>query len=219
MAMRTYGDGCGIAHALDLVGERWALLIVRELLLGPKRFTDLRAGLPNASPNVLAQRLRELEAGLVVERRKLPPPASSWVYELTGWGRDLEPVVRAFGLWAVRSPTFPRDVPYSADSLVLALGTLFDAEAAGDLRATYELRMDESSFHVRIADGRLELGRGPAAGADATVETDTATLGALLWNGRDLAEAERAGDVAIQGDRDAVARFAALFPRPEPVAA
>src|SRR5215204_4140654 len=87
--MRTYDDGCAAAHALDLIGERWALLVVRELLLGPKRFTDLRAGLPNASPNVLAQRLRELEAAGIVRRRKLPPPAASRVYELTEWGQDL----------------------------------------------------------------------------------------------------------------------------------
>jgi DNA-binding HxlR family transcriptional regulator len=214
---RTYGDGCGIAHALDLVGERWALLIVRELLLGPKRFTDLRGGLPNASPNVLAQRLRELEQALVVRRRKLPPPASSWVYELTEWGRELEPAVRAFGLWAVRSPSFPRGVPFGTDSLVLALGSFFDADGAAGLRADYELRLDESSFRVRIANGELELGRGPAAEPDAIVETDAGTLGAILWEGRDLDEAVRAGDIAIEGDRDAVRRFVALVPQPAPL--
>src|SRR5882724_9674006 len=96
---RSYGDPCGIARALDLVGERWALLVVRELVLGPKRFTDLRAGLPNLSPDVLAQRLRELERAGVALRRKLPPPAGSWVYELTDWGRELEPVVLALGRW------------------------------------------------------------------------------------------------------------------------
>src|SRR3954447_1517413 len=216
--MRTYGDGCGIAHALDLVGERWALLVVRELLLGPKRFTDLRAGLPNASPNVLAQRLRELEQALVVQRRKLPPPASSWVYELTEWGRDLEPGIRALGLWAVRSPAFPHDVPISTDSVVLALGSFFDADAAEDLSACFELRLDESSFRVRIADGGLELGRGPVGDADAVIETDAGTLGGLLWDGRDLDAAVRAGDVAVKGDRRAIDRFLELFPQPEPVA-
>ena len=216
--MRTYGDGCGIAHALDLVGERWALLIVRELLLGPKRFTDLRGGLPNASPNVLAQRLRELEDATVVRRRKLPPPASSRVYELTEWGRELEPVIRSFGLWAVRSPTFPHGAPVGTDSLVLALGTFFDAEAAGDLDASYELRLDESRFRVRIADGRLELARGTPGDADAIVETDALTLAAILWGDRDLGDAERAGEVKLEGDRRAVARFVTLFPQPEPLA-
>src|SRR3954449_5630116 len=102
--MRTYGDGCAIAQALDLIGERWALLVVRELLLGPKRHTDLRSGLPNASPNVLSQRLAELEAAGIVKRRKLPPPAGARVYELTGWGRELEPVVTGLGHWAARAP-------------------------------------------------------------------------------------------------------------------
>src|SRR5436189_5833106 len=101
---RTYGESCAASHALDLVGERWALLIVRELLLGPKRFTDLRAGLPAISPNVLTQRLEELERAGVLRRRKLLPPAGAWVYELTEWGLDLEPVIIALGRWGARSP-------------------------------------------------------------------------------------------------------------------
>src|SRR3954465_13630044 len=107
--MRTYGDGCAIARALDVVGERWALLVVRELLLGPKRFTDLKRGLPNSSPNVLSERLRELERSGVVKRGKLPPPAGSQVYELTDWGRELEGIVVSLGRWASRSPSPPGD--------------------------------------------------------------------------------------------------------------
>src|SRR5918998_1860577 len=118
---RTYDDGCAAAHALDLVGERWALLVVRELLLGPKRFTDLRAGLPHASPNVLTERLRELEAVGVVVRRKLPPPAASRVYELTDWGRELEGVIISLGRWGARSPSKPREAQLSIDSLILSL--------------------------------------------------------------------------------------------------
>src|SRR3954452_14710840 len=94
---RSYGEACRFAHALDVVGERWALLVVRELLLGPKRFTDLRRGLPNASTSILTERLRELEQGGVVRRRKLPPPAGASVYELTDWGRELEPIVTQLG--------------------------------------------------------------------------------------------------------------------------
>ncbi len=109
--MRTYGDGCGIAHALDIVGERWALLVVRELLLGPKRFVDLRGGLPGASTNVLSQRLRQLEQAAIVQRRKLPPPAGSSVYELTDWGRELKPMLLSLGTWAARSPVVPRGRP------------------------------------------------------------------------------------------------------------
>jgi DNA-binding HxlR family transcriptional regulator len=157
--MRTYGDGCGIAHALDLVGERWALLVIRELLLGPKRFTDLRDGLPNASPNVLSQRLRELEQGGIVRRRKLAPPAGSWIYELTAWGRELKPIVISLGAWAIRSPSFPRGAPVGSDSVILALSTFFDAGAAGDLDARYELRMGENTFDVRVADRTIEVDR------------------------------------------------------------
>src|SRR5690242_5360373 len=113
---RSVSDGCGIAHASDLLGQRWALLVVRELLLGPKRFTDLRAGLPDISPNVLGQRLRELEESGILRRRRLAPPAAAQVYELTRWGRGLEPAVLALGSWASRSPSFPLGAPMGADS-------------------------------------------------------------------------------------------------------
>src|SRR3954451_12627582 len=136
---RTYGESCAAAHALDLVGERWALLVIRELVLGPKRFTDLRAGIPHASPNVLAQRLRELEGNGIVRRRKLPPPAASQVYELTEWGRDLEPVIVALGRFGSRSP-LPRAEGMSVDSYVMAMKTLFDPTAAGDLNGVFGLR-------------------------------------------------------------------------------
>src|SRR5947209_18591269 len=121
---RSYRDPCGIARGLDVVGERWALLVVRELLLGPKRFTDLRAGLPHLSPDVLSQRLRELEQSGVVRRAKLPPPAGSRVYELTEWGRELEPVVLGLGRWAsALAPFPPGHGELGVDSLVLALKT------------------------------------------------------------------------------------------------
>jgi DNA-binding HxlR family transcriptional regulator/putative sterol carrier protein len=216
--MRTYGDGCGIAHAMDLVGERWALLVVRELLLGPKRFTDLRGGLPNASPNVLAQRLRELERAGIVQRRRLPPPAGSSVYELTDWGRELQPIVLALGGWAVRSPSFPEDAPVGVDSVALALTSLFDPDAADGFNAVLELRLGEDRFRIRIAGGRIELARGEADDPDAIIETDVDTLRAVLWQGDQLAEALRAGDIRIAGDRRAVTRFVGLFPQPEPAA-
>ena len=217
--LRTYGDGCGIAHALDLVGERWALLVVRELLLGPKRFTDLRGGLPTASTNVLSQRLRELEQAGIVRRRKLPPPAGSSVYELTDWGRELKPIVLSLGTWAVRSPSFPDDAPVGTDSVVLALGTFFDADAAGDLSARYELRLDDNTFHVTITGGTIELDRGPAQDPDAIIETDPVTLSAVIWNGRELTDALRTGDLRIDGDRGVVEHLLGLVPKPDPVPA
>lgn len=215
---RSYNDGCAAAHALDLIGERWALLVVRELLLGPKRFTDIRAGVPNASPNVLAQRLRDLEASGVVRRRKLPPPAASRVYELTDWGRDLEPVIISLGRWGVRSPSKPRDAELGTDSLILSLRTMFDPEATDGLSASYELRLGEDFFRAEVADGRFEIERGVADEPDAIIETDAATMTALVYEGRQLAEALRSGDVRIEGDRQAVERLLTLFPLPEPAA-
>jgi DNA-binding HxlR family transcriptional regulator len=216
---RTYDDGCAAAHALDLVGERWALLVVRELLLGPKRFTDLRAGLPGVSPNVLAQRLRELESGGVVRRSKLPPPAASRVYELTEWRLDLEPVVVSLGHWGARSPSRSRDAALGVDSLVLSFRTMFDLRAAEGLEASYELRLGEDSFRAEVADGRFEIIRGSAEQSDAIVEAeDAAVLRALVYEGRDLDEVLRSGDVRIEGDRQAVASFLTLFPLPEPAA-
>ena len=216
--MRTYCDGCAAAHALDIIGERWALLVVRELLLGPKRFTDLRAGLPAVSPNVLAQRLRELERAGVLRRRKLPPPAASKVYELTEWGMELEPVIVRLGRWGARSPSKPRDAALGVDSLVLSFRTMFASHAAEGLRASYELRLGEDVFVAVVDDGRFEIARGSAQKPDATIETDAATLAALVYEGRDLAEALRAGEVKIEGDEAAVERFVRLFPLPEPAA-
>ena len=216
--MRTYCDACAAAHALDLVGERWALLVVRELLLGPKRFTDLRAGLPGVSPNVLAQRLRELEQAGVVRRRKLPPPAASRIYELTDWGMELEPVIIGLGRWGARSPSRPRDAAIGVDSIVLALRTMFDARAADGLKASYELRLGEDSFRAVVSDGRFEVVRGSAERTDATIETDPGTLAALVFEGRKLDEALRSGDLNLEGDKQAVERFLTLFPLPEPAA-
>jgi DNA-binding HxlR family transcriptional regulator len=211
---RKYGDRCGVARALDLIGERWALLVVRELLLGPKRFTDLRAGLPHVSPDVLSQRLRELERDGIVQRRTLAPPAGSRVYELTDRGMELEPVILALGRWGSGAPFPPGDARLGVDSAILALRTLFDPAAADGLNATYELRLGDQRFHARVADGRLEVARGSAEDPDASIDTDTGTLSALLWHGRRLPEALRASDIAIEGSRPAAERFLRLFPLP-----
>ena len=213
---RTYDDGCAAAHALDLVGERWALLVVRELLLGPKRFTDLKSGLPHASPNVLAQRLRDLEAAGVVRRRKLPPPAASRIYELTEWGLDLEPVIIALGRWGVRSPTKPPDAELGVDSLILSFRTMFDPDRAGGLDARYEFRLGENSFRAEVAAGRLEIERGSLGAPDATVEANAGALAAVVYGDLELGGALESGDLRIEGDRTLVERFLALFPLPEP---
>jgi len=211
---RTYGDRCGVARALDLVGERWALLVVRELLLGPKRFTDLRAGLPHVSPDILAQRLRELEDTGIVRRGTLPPPAGSRIYELTERGHELEPVVIALGRFGSVAPFPPGEAEIGVDAVVIALKSLFAPGAADGLSATYELRLGEQRFRVRVADGGIDVARGGAEAPDATIETDPGTLATVLWHGRKLDEARRAGDVAIAGDGKAVKRFLGLFPLP-----
>jgi DNA-binding HxlR family transcriptional regulator/putative sterol carrier protein len=216
MGKRSYGDACRFAYALDLVGERWALLVVRELLLGPKRFTDLRRGLPNASPNILSERLRELEQGGVLHRRKLPPPAAVQVYELTEWGRGLEPVVTQLGAWGARSPIPPEQREIGADSIVLALRSLFDREAAAGLDASYELRLDGEPFAVTVAGGELDLGRGEAVEPAVAIDTEPATLAALLAGQLPLAQALASGAAHIKGSTKEARRFLALFPMPEP---
>jgi DNA-binding HxlR family transcriptional regulator len=215
--MRSYDDPCGIARGLDLIGERWALLVVRELLFGPKRFTDLHHGLPTASQNVLSQRLRELEDSGVVRRRRLGPPAAAWVYELTEWGRDLEPVLFHLARWGSRGPLSSGN-ELSADALMFALKTSFDAEAAAGMRAAYEIRLGDDRFHARIADGRLELARGDADRPDAVLDTDPATLRSLVFGGEKLETARREGRVRLEGDERAAARLVTLFPRPAPAA-
>src|SRR5919198_5947682 len=214
MGKRSYGDRCGIARALDVVGERWTLMIVRELLLGPKRFTDLRAGLPGLSADVLSQRLREMEAAGTVRRDTLPPPAASKVYELTPRGQALEPVVLELGRWGSAVPFAPGDATFSADALVIALKTLFDPAAAAGVDARYALRLDGQAFDVRVAGGRLEVGRGSAQAPDATIEADPAALAAVLWRGRPLPpDADAAdADVSVTGSRRAARRFLRLFP-------
>jgi DNA-binding HxlR family transcriptional regulator len=213
---RSYGDPCGVARGLDLVGERWALLIVRELLFGPRRFTDLRSGLPGASPNVLSQRLDDLEAAGVVQRRKLAPPAASWVYDLTDWGRELEDVLIGLGRWGSRARLMPA-AELSARALMLALKTTFDPAAAGQRRVLVELRLGEERFSASVENGRIALAAGGAERPDAVIEASAPVLRDLVFGGRPAGAAERAGDLLLTGDRQAALRFLGLFPRPQPV--
>jgi len=204
---RTQLDGCGIAHASDLLGQRWALLVVRELLLGPKRFTDLRAGIPDISPNVLGQRLRELEESGIVARRRLAPPAAVQVYELTEWGRQLEPAVLALGRWASGAPSFPRDAEMGPDSLVLALKSTFDPAKAGGLEASYELLLGEIPFDISVRGGVFEAARGEAVDPDATIRSDPSTIAGIVFGGNRLGNAVKAGDLAVEGSRQSVTRL------------
>src|SRR5690349_12444802 len=162
MTRRPYHQVCGLAHALELVGERWALLVVRDLVLGPKRFTDLRRGLPRIPTNILSARLKELEDAGIVRRRLLPRPAAGVAYELSEYGQELEDVVLRLGLWGARSLGNPRPEDIvTTDSLILALRATFSPEAAGDLRATYELRLGPVVVHASVDRGTLQAGEGP----------------------------------------------------------
>jgi DNA-binding HxlR family transcriptional regulator len=222
MTMRTYGQYCGVARALELVGERWALLVVRDLVLGPRRFTDLQRGLRRIPTNVLSSRLKELEEAGVIERRALPRPASGVVYELTEYGRRLEPIVVDLLLWGMESLGDPRpEDSFSGNSFLLGLRVAFQPRAARGLDVTYEIRMADSVFNVRVANGRLELADGPADQADLTIETDLG-LGALLRGEITAAEARKRKVVKLRGDAAMLDRFADVFrlpaaaSRPEP---
>jgi DNA-binding HxlR family transcriptional regulator len=215
---RPHVDGCAAAHTLDLVGERWALLVAREMMVGPRRFTDLRKGIPDISANVLSQRLHDLEEIGVVKRRKLPPPAASHVYELTEWGYELEPVLQSLGRWGSRSPAMPHDGELSLTSFILAMRTMFSPEAAKGLRATYELRLSEESFRAKVAGGRFEIEPGEPKDPDATIHApDHESLAHVIFGDRSLAEMELSREIEVEGNKRAAARFVEVFPLPDPV--
>lgn len=193
--MRSYADACGIARALDVVGERWALLVVRELVLGPQRFSDLRRALPAASSNLVADRLRELRSRGVVGRRRLPPPAASQVYELTEWGRELEPIVLALGDWGLRVPPPPEPTTLSPTSVLLYLRSSIDPGSR-----TYRVELDDRVWTIRAAAGEVVVEPGEPAHADGSIRTDPKTLNSLLDDPAGLPAAVAAGTVEVSGD-------------------
>jgi DNA-binding HxlR family transcriptional regulator len=213
--VRSYGDACPIARGLDVVGERWALLVVRELLFGPRRFSDLRRGLPGASSNLVADRLRELEGRDVIRRRKLPPPAGSWVYELTERGRRLEPVLLALGEWGADIPRPPEPVALSATSVLLYLCTAGRPDP-GAPRATYRIEFRERAgdgrpasvevWTVRTGDGRIDVEAGEPPHADAGISTDPLAFNDLL------AEPSTLDAFDVTGDREALRRLVHAIP-------
>jgi len=211
MPARRYDDPCGIARALDVVGDRWALLIVRELIFGPKRFGQLRDGLRGMSPNVLSQRLRDLEDGGVLRRDILDPPAGVAVYELTARGRALEPILLELGRWGSGEP-LPPDGELSASAVLLALKTVFDPAAA--VAGTFAVRIDGDWFGLTIADGSIGVAHGRVEQPAVTIETDAETLRSVAFGREPLAAAERDGRLTVHGDRGLAERFARMFPVP-----
>lgn len=213
--MRSYGDPCGVARALDVLGRRWSPLVVRELLLGAKRFSDLAAGLPGVSPNVLDARLRELMAADLLIRVPLGPPARGLGYELTERGRELEPVLLALARWGARQP-LPDGGELSPDALVLALRTTFDPAATADLALQLDLRLDADRLTVDLDGGQLTIRRGAAPDPTVTAATATPTLRGLVFGGRSLASAAAAEEISVEGDRPGFERFLSAFTRPGP---
>ncbi len=210
-APRRYGDPCGIARALDVVGDRWALLVVRELIFGPKRFLQLRDGLHGISPNVLSQRLRDLEDAGLVRHEMLEPPASVAVYELTPRGRALEPVLLELGRWGSQEPVITAH-ELSVSALLVALKTVFDPACAAD--ATYALRVDGQWFGLTVAGRSIDITPGRPQQPTVTFDTGAATLRAVAFGREPVTEAERDGRLTVHGDRAAAERFTQMFPAP-----
>jgi DNA-binding HxlR family transcriptional regulator len=201
---RPYGDGCAIAHAAELVGERWALLVVRELLLGPKRFADLQRGLPKVSPTVLSQRLRELEGSGVLCRRRLGPPASVSVYELTDWGLELEPIVMALARWSSRSAALDREAELSADSLILHMRARYDPRAGTTAPGRYVIRLGDDQFTLEVSGDAVTTSRGGHGEPRGVLDTTTPTLTAVLRGGVSFEQARARRRMQLEGDADAV---------------
>jgi DNA-binding HxlR family transcriptional regulator len=211
VAARSYHQFCGFARALELVGERWALLVVRDLILGPKRFNELRQGLPRIPSNILAARLKELEQVGIVRRRVLPRPATGVVYELTPYGAELEDIVLRFGRWGAKSLGDPQpDDMLTVDSLTLALMATFDADAARGVQVSYELNVGPVTIHARVADGALDVRPGPLAGADLVIHAGP-VFKRLIARELTPAEALSSGSVRIEGDVRDLERFVELF--------
>lgn len=219
MLKRRYEDACGTALALEFVGERWALLIIRELLLGPRRFGEIRAGLPGLSANVLTQRLQGLEADGIVVREKLPPPASVQVYALTPWGYEVEPVVMAMGRWALRSPQHDPSLPFSRVSLMLALRMLLLPDRAAGWTGRIGFRLGEEAYRVTVADGALAVDRGTLADSEAVFVGEPNDLLPVLFGTMPLAIALAEGRFAVEGDTARAADFATLFLLPPRIGA
>ena len=211
-AKRNYDDACGTAHGLELIGERWALLVLRELMLGPRRFSELKADLPGISANVLTQRLAELEERGLVVRRRLPPPASVQVYEATEWGLEAEPIVQVLGRWAARSPRHDPTLPISGVSILLSFRTMLDPAKSRDMDATIGFRFGDMDYVARLHDGTIAVTRGETHGCDVVFTAAPSALGAVVYGGAPM------DSIGVAGDKALAHRFTTLFPLPPKVA-
>jgi DNA-binding HxlR family transcriptional regulator len=210
MPKRSYGQFCGIARALEIVGERWAFLIVRDLLGGPKRYTDLRRGLKRIPTNILATRLRELEENGVIQRRLLPRPSSSVVYELTPHGRELEDVLLRLGRWGAKSLPVPDEGPRYVDPAFRALRSAFRPEAAADLEAGFEIRFGAFIIHASVDRGAVTVDEGPLDSPDLIIDA-RGSITPLLMGLESAEDSLQSGRIAVSGDLELFERFVEIF--------
>ena len=208
---RRYEDACGLAHALDLLGERWAMLVLRELAYGPRRFSELRSDLSGISANVLTQRLTELEARGLVRKTKLPPPASVQVYEATQWGLEAVPVIASLGRWAARSPLHDPTLRMSHVSVLMSLQTLISPERAEGFKGRICFRLGDANYVATVADGRLDVDRRNADDCDVTFTGTPSEIAAVIHGGAPFETIRVEGDMALAN------RFRTLFPLPSKV--
>lgn len=210
MTKRRYVDGCALAHALDLIGERWALLVIRELTYGPKRFSDLRTTLPDIGPSVLSSRLSALTENAIISVRQLPAPAASRVYELTEWGAELMPAMQALGRWGARSPTRPRD-PMSVAAFKMSLETMFDPEQSNDVEITIGLEFADECALATVSRKSLLISAGDIQQADAILSGEPKGMADAVYLGR-----HDDNELKIMGDLRAVDIFKGIFSVPDP---
>jgi DNA-binding HxlR family transcriptional regulator len=208
---RRYDDACGLAHALDLAGERWAMLVLRELAYGPRRFSELKADLQGISSNVLTQRLTQLEARGLVRKIRLPPPASVQVYQATEWGLEAVPIIASLGRWAARSPCHDPTLPMSHVSLIMSLQTLLSPALADGLRARIGFRLGEASYVTTLGNGRLDVERGEVTDCDVEFIGTPSAVTAVIHGGAPFET------IRIEGDKELAKRFVTLFPLPPKV--
>ena len=211
---RRYDDACGTAHALEVFGDRWALLIMRELMLGPRRFSQLRADLPGISASILTQRLSDLEWRQVLVKTKLPPPAATPVYELTEWGYEAEPITSAMGRWAARSPSRDPSRRISGVSLLLSFRTMLDIGRCSDLDTCLGFKFGEDVYGARLSRNGLSVEQGDPPDPRVRFAGAPAALGAAVYGHLPLARLEADGVLEISGDHSLAERFVTLFPLP-----
>jgi len=210
---RRYEDACGLAHALDLIGERWAMLVLRELAYGPRRFSGLKRDLTGISANVLTQRLNELEARGLVRKSRLPPPASVQVYEATQWGLEAVPVIARLGRWAARSPLHDPTLPMSHVSIIMSLQTLISPERAAGVTMRVGFRLGDADYVTTVRGGRLDVERTEPRDCAVTFTGSPTAVAGVIHGGAPFET------IQVDGDLDLARRFIDLFVLPEKVEA